>query len=482
MKVLYCASEVAPLIKVGGLGDVAGSLPKALAKLGVEIKIMVPRYEDVKTPGSQEIKVANFVVPFAGQAEQVFVWQINLPKTTIPVLLLENNQYLSKDGHQAFTGTVSEVTRFAFFSRAIAEYVKLQMGETNNRFNLLHLNDWHTSLVPLLLSGSCPPLTDHLPSLLTIHNLSYQGIAPVDLLQKLDLQVDACEFLKWDAQNSDIDLLMEGINHADYVNTVSPTYAQEILTPEFGWGIEGVLQKKTSKLSGILNGIDTEVWDPSRDQLINTQYDQSNYQMARIGNKKALQKELGLWVNERIPVLAFVGRLEPRQKGLDILYQALEKLLERENLHFILLGTGDQSWQKKFQALAANSGNKMVMVDRFDERLAHEIYAGTDLILVPSKFEPCGLPQMIAMRYGGLPIVRKTGGLTDSVLDKQTGFVFEEYSASALLATIRRALLTYFKPKEWAQMVTSAMNQDFSWDKSARSYLELYHKVAAVNK
>ncbi len=476
MKVLYCASEVAPLIKVGGLGDVAGSLPKALAKLGVEMKIMVPRYEDVKIPGSQEVKVADLVVPFADQAEQVFVWQVNLPKTTIPVLLLENNRYLSKDGHQAFTGATSEVTRFAFFSKAIVEYV------TKSRFDLIHLNDWHTSLVPLLWSGSCSSSANHLPSLLTIHNLSYQGIAPVNLLQKLDLKADSCEFLKWDAQNSDLDLLMEGINHADYVNTVSPTYAQEILTPDFGWGIEGVLQKKASRLSGILNGIDTEVWDPSQDQLINVQYDKSNYQGARIGNKKALQKELGLWVDERIPVLAFVGRLEPRQKGLDILYGALEKLLEQENLHFILLGTGDQSWQKKFQGLAASSGNKMVVVDRFDERLAHEIYAGTDLILVPSKFEPCGLPQMIAMRYGGLPIVRKTGGLADSVLDNQTGFVFEEYSVAALFTTIKRALLTYFKPQEWEQMVMAAMNQDFSWDKSARSYLELYHKVEAEGK
>lgn len=482
MKVLYCASEVAPIIKVGGLGDVAGSLPKALVKLGIEIKIVVPRYEDVKTLGYQETKVTDFVVPFAGQTEQVFVWQTNLPKTTIPVLLLENNQYLSKNGHRAFTGTISEVTRFAFFSKAIAQLLKTENLELKTKFDLIHLNDWHTSLVPLLISNSCPPSADHLPSLLTIHNLSYQGIAPVDLLQKLDLKAEACEFLKWDAQNSDIDLLMEGVNHADYVNTVSPTYAREILTPEFGWGIEGVLQKKVSKLSGILNGIDTEVWNPSQDEFINAQYSNTDYRMARIENKKALQKELGLWVDERIPVLAFIGRLEPRQKGLDILYGALEKLLERENLYFIILGTGDQGWQEKFQSLAAKSGNKMIVVDRFDERLAHQIYAGTDLILVPSKFEPCGLPQMIAMRYGSLPIVRKTGGLADSVLDKQTGFVFEEYSVSALLITIRRALLTYFKPKEWEQMVISAMNQDFSWDKSAKSYLELYQKVSGGNK
>ncbi len=476
MKVLYCASEVAPIIKVGGLGDVAGSLPKALAGLGAEMEVVVPKYGEIK---DYELKKKGELdVDFAGRREKVIVWQTALPNSQVPVYLLENEPYLSKDGHQAFAGTVGEIERFAFFSKAIASLINRNSGLITFP-DLLHLNDWHTSLVPLLSSEAC-----RLPSLLTIHNLSYQGLASLELLKKLGLTQNSCRVLSWDAQNRDIDILMEGIIHADFVNTVSPTYAREIMSPEFGWGIEEVLKAKEGRVVGILNGLDYEVWNSATDKNIKLPYSSSNFQLGKIENKKFLQKELGLAVNENIPMLAFVGRLEPKQKGLDILYEALEQLLPERGFQFVLLGTGDTKWEEKFRVQSSEFSDirdNFRFIGRFDEKLAHQIYAGADIILVPSKFEPCGLPQMIAMRYGTLPLVRKTGGLADTVKDGINGFVFEEYSGKALREKIKEALIKFQSKSSPLQMVEEAMKEDFSWNKSAGDYLELYKKVLSLH-
>lgn len=471
MKVLYCVSEVAPLIKVGGLGDVAGSLPKALARLGVDIRIIVPKYEEMRINELGIKKLEELTVNFAGQAEKTLVWQTTLPNSQVPVYLLENNTYLSQDGHSAFAGTVNEIERFAFFSKAIATFFPPAGRAGNFQWDLLHFNDWHTSLVPLLL------LPDSPPALLTIHNLSYQGIAPVDLLAKLGLSEQSCRTLKWDAENRDIDILMEGIIHASFVNTVSPTYAKEIMTPEYGWGIEEVLRGKEGRIVGILNGIDNEIWNPETDEKISIKYSVLSSKYGKIENKKLLQKQLGLAVDENLPLLAFIGRLEPKQKGLDILYEAMDKLLLEKTFQFILLGTGDKEWEEKFRVQSLKFRTKMVFINKFDERLAHQIYAGADFILVPSKFEPCGLPQMIGMRYGALPIVRKTGGLADTVVDNKTGFVFEEYSRDALTKVIERAMEQWSKGASWHQLIEKAMKEDFSWERSAKEYLVLYKRL-----
>ena len=475
MRVLYCVSECAPIIKVGGLGDVAGSLPKALSRLGVDIRIIIPRYEDIKTLRYSEIKRIGEIEVEFGRKEKVVIWEMILPDSTVPVYLLENEKYLSKDGHKAFAGTEKEVERFAFFSKAIAELLITHNPQLTTHFDLLHLNDWHTSLVPLLL-----PQTHKLPTLLTIHNLSYQGITPIDLLSKLGLTPDFCEVLRWDAQNRDIDILMEGIIHATMVNTVSPTYAKEIMTPEFGWGIEEVLKGKEGRMVGILNGIDYDFWNPATDQYINVKCQMLNVKSWKAENKKALQKELGLMVDENIPLLAFVGRLEPQQKGLDILYKAMEKLLPKDFFQFVILGVGDKEWEMKWQMVNVKWQNKMVFIARFDEALAHKIYAGADIILMPSRFEPCGLPQMIGMRYGSLPLVRKAGGLADTVREGETGFVFESYLSNDLANKIKEALKIYASPK-WEKMVRTAMGQDFSWEVSARKYLDLYKEVIRLH-
>ena len=474
MKVLFCVSECAPIIKVGGLGDVAGSLPKALARLGVDIRIVVPKYEDIKT--AEIKKLGETGVEFGGRKEKVVIWETILPDSKVPVYLLENETYLSKNGHQAFAGTEKETERFAFFSKSIAELLITHNSSPITIPDLLHLNDWHTSLIPLLLSNIYHP-----PSVLTIHNLSYQGIGSLGLLDKLGLKSDSCRVLKWDAENRDIDILMEGIIHATFVNTVSPTYAKEIMTPQFGWGIEEVLKGKEGRVVGILNGIDYEVWNPTTDKFLDIRYQVSGISQGKMGNKKFLQKELGLAVDEKIPLLAFVGRLEPQQKGLEILLGAMEELLPKENFQFVLLGTGNKDWEEKYQVLSSKYQANFKFICRFDEKLAHQLYASADLFLLPSLFEPCGLPQMIGMRYGALPLVRKTGGLADTVKDGETGFVFEEYSSGALTETIERAIKLSSNQELWSKMVEDAMRQDFSWEASAREYLELYKEVIKLH-
>ncbi len=452
----------------------AGSLPKALERLGVEIDVVVPKYGEIKN--TQLEKRREITIEFAQALEKVIVWQTELPNSNVKVILLENEHYLSTGEHQAFAGTVSEIERFAFFSKAIVGLIT-HHPQLITPPDLLHLNDWHVSLVPLLSEEAC-----RLPSLLTIHNISYQGQAPLDLLQKLDLKTTSCRVLSWDAQNRDIDILMEGIIHADFVNTVSPTYAREIKTPEFGFGIEEVLKGKEGRVVGILNGLDYEVWNPETDKNINFQYSSSDFQLGKTKNKLFLQKQLGLEVKENMPLLAFIGRLEPKQKGLDILYEAMEQLLPEKSFQFVLLGTGNKEWEERFNNETMKQFSNFVFMARFDEKLAHQIYAGADIILVPSRFEPCGLPQMIAMRYGALPLVRKTGGLADSVRDSVNGFVFEEYSGEALTNKIKEAIEKVKNQKPKIKMTKEAMQQDFSWDKSARDYLQLYKLILKINE
>jgi starch synthase len=475
MRVLYCVSECAPIIKVGGLGDVAGSLPKALEALGVEVTIIVPHYKDVNIfPGYGLKTLKEIKLNFAGKEEIVFLHQTILPDSRVKVYLLASDTYFSSTTHQAFTGTEDEVERFSFFSKAIATIIKEKA--LGWEVDLVHLNDWHTSLVSLLL-----PEQPKIPSVLTIHNLAYQGVASLELLTKINVDPKSCLALKWDIENRDIDILMEGIIHATLINTVSPTYAKEIMTPQFGRGIEEVLKGREGKVFGILNGIDYQVWDPSTDKMILSHFSLANFQSGKAINKKKIQEELRLLPEAKVPLLAFIGRLEPKQKGLDILFGAMESLLASQNFHFIILGVGDKGWEEKFRLQSLKFKDKMVFVGRFDEGLAHQLYAGADVILVPSLFEPCGLPQMIGMRYGVIPLVRKTGGLADSVENNKTGFVFENYSASALAATIRECLRVYQESQKWQQLISHAMEKDFSWERSAQKYLELYQKVIEAN-
>jgi len=333
--------------------------------------------------------------------------------------------------------------------------------------------------------------------LLTVHNFGHQGKAPLDLLNKLGIRQEDSKVLAWDTADNDLEMLMEGIIHADLVNTVSPTYAKEIMESKVAGRLSEVLKGKEGRVKGILNGIDYSVWNPETDKYLAVNYGLSakrkaqsaklqlktkNWREGKRKNKLALQEKLGLETNGEMPLLAFVGRLASKQKGLEILYSAMIKLFKKAKFQFVLLGKGSQEWEEKFKKLATKEKQVATMI-RFDEGLAHQIYAGADFVLIPSQFEPCGLVQQIGMRYGALPIVRKTGGLADTVKDGINGFVFEEYRTEALIDCLKRGLQIFNSQFSILNsMVERAIGENFSWKRSAKEYLKLYQKAIEIWK
>ncbi len=475
MRVLFVTSEVASLFKLGGLADVSESLPRALARLGVKVDIALPFYLAIKPAKVRSL--GQLGVEFEKQREIVFLFETTIGKEGVRVILFRHPRL--NDYHAA-----SIVETFAFYTQAVTSYISYTGSVQKNPYQAVHCQDWHTALVPLLL-GESNKITREKETLqsratktiLTIHNLLYQGAPPATLAQKLGLMQSVFHPQGGDREKSSVNFLLEGIEYADIVSTVSPTYAREILTPEYGQHLSRFLRERPQRVVGILNGIDTDRWNPQRDPKIAAPYGGKNVAGAKSENKAALQKQLKLPERD-VPLLAFIGRLEAAQKGIDILIAALEKLLPREAVQMVILGRGASDIVKTLNSLARRFRDKLAFANEFNEVLAHQIYAGATAMVIPSKFEPCGLVQMIAMRYGTIPIVRYTGGLADTVTDGGSGLVFGDYSAGELLRTLERAIkLRYEKPEKWEKMVTTAMRQDFSWDASARKYLALYRQL-----
>lgn len=473
MRVLFVTSEVSGLYKLGGLGDVSRSLPCALHKLRVNISVAMPYYKAI------ELKTAHCVgqiaVDFDGKRELVFVFESLLPRTPVPVYLLRHpklDDYHGKD----------IVEKFAFFDRCIGRLYESAPAALGGRPDIVHCNDWHTALVPLLLGESNKLRREretleskHTKTILTIHNLLYQGGAPVKLIKTLNLPKRIFHILET-KKGLAIKLFREGLEHADVISTVSPTYAREILTGDYGQHVNEVLTRRRNDVIGILNGIDEATWDPRNDISVPVHYGITDVLSGKQANKEYIQRALKLPV-AKMPLIGFVGRLEVRQKGIDILIEALDHLLP-DGAQVIILGTGPKKIKRTLTAFAKKYPDHFVFVPTFDERLARKIYAGADMLIVPSKFEPCGLTQMIAMRYGTIPIVRKTGGLADTVTDGKTGFVFENYSQTALLGKLKEAIhLWITKPKQWQRMAVRCMRQDFSWLVSAKKYKALYARL-----
>ncbi len=469
LRVLFVASEAVPYAKTGGLADVAGSLPVALAELGAEVVLALPLYRDVG-------RVAERAVPIRGLS-QVVTYHEPPPRLEegVRTLLVRNDHYFWRD---RLYGYLDEAERFVFFDRAVVELISALDWQPD----VIHCNDWQTGLVPLylrLLAASDPSLA-HTRTLFTIHNLAYQGTFPQDTMELAGLPWDlfSMEALEFYGQ---VNFLKAGIVFSDMVTTVSPTYAKEIQTPEYGERLDGVLAQRADRLFGILNGIDTDAWDPATDRFLPTHYRRTSATRGKSANKKALQQEVGL-PRAAAPVLGVVARLA-RQKGFDLLCDALDDLL-KEDLQLVVLGVGEEDLHQKLEACAQEWPDKVKALFRFDERLAHLIYAGSDLFLMPSRYEPCGLGQMIAFRYGSVPVVHATGGLADTVepFDPATGegngFVFREPTADALAAAISQGLSAYKQRPTWSKLVTKVMGIDHSWKNSAKRYLELYKQVA----
>jgi starch synthase len=474
MEILFVASEVAPWSKTGGLGDVGGALPRALAARGHAVHVVTPRYASIDPEASGFVR-RDGALRVRGEATTLWV------KEGRPaVYLLEHERYyggrrgLYGDGAREYADNAE---RFAYLARAaLALPAALRL-----RPRIVHANDWQAGLCPFLLRhehGDDPALAGA-RTVFTIHNLAYQGVFPKAVVPFLGLpwdvfRLDAMEF------HDQLSFMKAALSFADALTTVSPTYAKEVLTPAGGQGLDPVLRQRRADLHGILNGIDVSEWDPSRDPHLPAHYSARDLSGKAIC-KAGLQRELGLAIRPDVPLLAMVTRLAD-QKGIDLVVSSLADLLERE-VQVAVLGTGSHAYEEAFARAARERPDRMAAHIGFDEGLAHRIEAGADAFLMPSRFEPCGLNQMYSLRYGTPPIVRAVGGLDDTVEDfdgwtRGTGFKFAEYTPGALMLAVRRALETWRDRRAWHGLVVRGMGQDFSWDRSARSYEALYAALA----
>lgn len=483
MKVLFAIGELAPLAKVGGLGDVGGALPKALKKLNLDVRVILPKYEEIDDTKFTSKKARyDLKVSYKGGFEPVGVYETVIPGSDVAVFLLHNEKYLSK-GPMHFNGgayndSINERDRFAFFSKTVAQFSSI-CAVTQECWipDVIHCHDWHTGFVtPLLKIAGIDK-----PSLFTIHNIAYQGSWGLDALSALEVDKSRLKAIEWDAADDNITMLLQGIINSDLVSTVSPAYAKEIMTSRFGEGLQDVLKGKEGRVFGILNGIDYSIWDPAADAFLDRKYSISDYREGKMANKKALMDELGFDPDYESPLLGFVARLTD-QKGIDLLIPICSDLVE-EGFHIVILGMGEKDLEDKLSQASKRLGlsSHFKAVIKFDEELAHKIYAASDFFLVPSRFEPCGLTQMIAMKYGSLPIVHEVGGLKDTVKNELNGFTFKEFSSKIFLETLKRAYQVYKKEDEMEKIIKKAMNEDFSWENSAGKYLELYERSVELH-
>lgn len=487
MKILVATSEMAPLVKTGGLADVTGALPKQLAAMGHDVAVVMPFYGQIDRDAYKFHKVIpELVVELPAGRRVPAIWYTALPgddpeSPPVTVFLVEDmglfeRPQLYADGGQEYP---DNPLRFGYFCLSVI----YMLQELCWFPDVIHCNDWQTALIPTYLRWRLSLREDErleqIRILFSIHNLSYQGVYPPYMHELLGLpselmHPDHLEF------HGHINLLKGGIIHSDWINTVSPTYAREIQTPEYGCGLEGLLHQRAGCLVGILNGIDTREWDPAADTHIKKNFS-VNAREGKSKCKKALQKYYGLPTDPNVPLFGLVSRLA-NQKGLDILAPCLTRLL-KEHVQFVLLGSGQPEYHEYFKSLASVFPDKVGIELGFNNKLAHQIEAGADFFLMPSMFEPCGLNQMYSMRYGTIPIVRRTGGLADSVIHateesiatgEGTGFVFDDYDTEALMDALWQALDVYYNRKdEMQQLVTNAMERDFSWGKAAGMYYQL---------
>jgi len=476
LKILLVSTEVNPYSKSGGLGDVAGSLPKALRDRGVDMRVVLPKYKTIPEKFLKDTKnVTNFTVHLSWRAQKADIYALDAHGDGDSVYFIENDFYFSRDNYYGYG---DDFERFAFFTKAAVE----MLSRIDFQADVVHFNDWHTGLGPTYLRDVYRGFTyySNMRSLFTIHNLHYQGVFGRDILWAVGLNDGY--FAGGDLEfYGNISYLKAGIVHADAVSTVSTTYAQEIQTPSYGYGMDGLLRQRaaTGQIYGITNGIDIEDNDPASDPRIFVNFDANSLEK-KCENKYRLQEQLGLIVGDR-PMFSMITRLV-EQKGLDILSVIMEELLSLD-VQMVILGTGEGRYESLFKHYAWRYPDKVSANICFDTTLAQRIYAASDVFLMPSVYEPCGLGQLFAMRYGAVPIVRKTGGLADTVFhfdrEKGTGngFAFEDFVASGLMWAIRQAIELYDTP-HWEVLVKNAINGKFSWHHAAGEYINMYKEIS----
>lgn len=470
MKVLYVASEALPFMASGGLGDVAGSLPQALRKRLIGCRVVMPMYDTIKQELKDTMKfVTSISVPVAWRRQYCGIFEAKADG--VIYYLLDNQYYFKRD---TIYGHYDDAERFAFFSRAVLE----MLPHINFRPDIIHCNDWQSALTPVYYTTmyAKDPWYQGIKTVFTIHNIQYQGVYGKEIIgDVIGLEGDA-SIIEYDG---DVNFMKGAIECADKVTTVSPSYAQEILDPWYSHGLDTILKARSWKLQGILNGIDVINYNPETDKAIAANYNAEDWKN-KATDKEDLQKEMGLPVRPDVPIIGLVSRLVDH-KGLDLVKAILEELLCTSDVQIVVLGSGDWQYESFFRDMAGKYPDKMGVRIGFVPTLARKIYAGADLFLMPSKSEPCGLSQMVALRYGTVPIIRETGGLRDSITDsgdgQGNGFTFKSYNAHDMLGAINRAVGAYYNREYWPTLVQRALECDFSWGKSANEYIKMYNKI-----
>lgn len=480
MDILLAASEAFPFCKTGGLADVVGALTQQLsAGKNNKVLLFLPHYRNIIRVSTLKVVPGVFLIPVGNKIEQVSLSYVHWGN--VLVFFVGNRKYFDRAGLYGNRGSeyVDNDERFILFSRAVLEGCKF----IGFRPDIIHCHDWQTGLIPAYLKTvyKLDAFFTRTRTLFTIHNIAYQGQFPYSSFEKagfhpVDYTPNKFEFY------GGISFLKSGLVYADNLNTVSPNYAREVQTdPAMGFGLEGLLRYRSKNFCGILNGIDTEIWDPEIDPVLPLAYDAHSFIKGKEASKSLLQEECGLEINPKKPIIGVVSRLD-FQKGLDVAVNLVERFKGR--VQFVVLGTGDPALEKRYREIARQNKDFVSYTDRLDEDLAHKIYAGADLFLMPSRFEPCGLSQMIAMKYGTLPIVSKVGGLVNTVngytganAAEATGFFIDRYTEAGIYNAIEKALAVYQDPKTFNKLIKNAMLQDNSWDKSAQQYQDLYKKT-----
>ena len=471
MKVCFIAAEAAPFVKVGGLGDVIGSLPKALRELGVDARVVLPLYSSIdRERFGLKYKAYQFVdLGWRHSYCGIFETEVD----GVPCYFIDNEQYFNRD---SIYGQIDDGERFAFFSKAALEI----LPSLDFKPDVVNVNDWHTALSVIyldVLKSREAEFYKDMKSVLSIHNIEFQGrFNPYEMGNLFGLENKYFDALIY---NGDVNLLKGAIQLADRINTVSETYAREILDPYFSYGLDKILTVEQGKLRGIINGIDVDKFNPKTDLMIPVNYDLNTFE-DKVQNKLAFQKEMALEVNADIPLIGMVTRLT-HQKGIDLILQASEEIL-KTGAQLVILGTGDAHYESALRSLEHYRHDRVRSILLFSNEMSAKIYAASDLFLMPSKTEPCGLSQLISMRYGTVPVVHRVGGLRDTVIPftgvEGNGFTFESFHAGDMMDAIYRAVTCFYQsPDEWKQIIKNNLQKDVSWEQSAKKYLDLYHEV-----
>jgi starch synthase len=483
MKIAFLSSEAVPFAKTGGLADVAGSLPKALADLGFEVKLFLPKYffvDESKFGLHYNWNVGEMLIRISGHLRSVHLHHTELNNSNVEVNFIDCPHYFHR-GH-IYTNDLDEDERFILFSKGVIESLQRMKWKPD----VIHCNDWQTGLIPLFVKDnySWDRMFDHTATLFTIHNIGYQGRFSKSTLLSAEIRGDLFYPGGPVEYEDSVSFMKAGINFSDVINTVSKTYAHEILTLEYGAGLNDVLAARKNDLYGILNGVDYETWDPKNDKHLPFKYSKNNL-LGKYKNKKFLLEHFGIPYRENVPLIGIISRMV-NQKGFDIFAGAMRDLMQLD-AQWVILGSGEDRYEEMFRSISHSLSSKVATYIGFNNELSHLIEAASDMFLMPSRYEPCGLNQIYSMKYGTVPIVRKTGGLADTVqdwyemnhngYDTGNGFSFNDYTSYALFLSVQRAVNTFHRKDAWKKIQLNGMNRDYSWKNSAKEYKALYEKA-----